>query len=116
MLYDPKWNQPSLRDFIGWLETHDPAKRYRYDDNCGGCLVGQYMKARGIEWNYRYMPEPSSYGMVVNKLFGDDPVHVGYLNPRGRGEREVLAATPQTFGGALKRAKAFEKELEKCDA
>ncbi len=120
MLYNKDWDKKSkvvsLADFIGWLEEQPPAKPYSYDDTHGHCLVGQYMAARGIEWNYILRPEESHYGKVIHQLFGDDPKMAGYLFPRGAGERDVLATRPQTFGGALKRAKVFQEQKEKKNA
>lgn len=108
MLYNKDWDQKpevSLADFIGWLETKDPDRKYDFTCNKGECLVGQYMAARGIEWNLQ--ERGNNYALTVNKLFGDHIGSVGFYCPVGEGERDVLATGVKTFGAALKRAKAF---------
>lgn len=109
MLYNPLWKKEpgvvSLDDFIGWLETQNPAQHYDFRDNCGNCLVGQYMKARGIKWLLAYGND-NTYSKTCHTLFGDDRLHVGF-HYKGTGEGDVLYAQPWTFGAALSRARTF---------
>jgi hypothetical protein len=101
MLHNPNWNKTkedlSLDDFIGWLETKDPATKYYFFDCNGECLVGQYMAYHGIPWgDGRYAP-------TCRTLFGYGS---------GWGEISVAAAEPNTFGAALKRAKIHREKQD----
>lgn len=75
----------SKYNFAAWLETKDPDEKYNFSDGCGGCLMGQYMASKGVEWDFGHY---ASY--VYNVL--DNNV-------------DVLSAEPQTMGGALARVK-----------
>lgn len=81
----------SLDDFIQWLEDHDPETPYAFFAFGGRCLMGQYMKARGIPWGI------GLYNPTCVKVLGVD------------GERDVLAIGTKTIGAALKRAKAVRE-------
>lgn len=74
-------------DFTSWLETKDPNERYSFSDGCGACLMGQYMAAKGVAWDF------GRYTNYVTDILGE---HVS-----------VLSSEPQTMGGALKRVKAL---------
>lgn len=109
MLYNPEWKtattKPTLDDFIGWLETKNPAETYDYQDRNGMCCLGQYMKARNIPWSLKPLAlGGGTYGKVSAALFGhSDNQSVLYSNSGLRG---------RTFGGALERAKIFKKQME----
>ena len=49
MLYDPKWDKPSVAGFRAWLERQDPGERFTYSD-CERCAVGQYLISIGSHW------------------------------------------------------------------
>jgi len=101
MLYDPKWQKPSIESFIGWLETQPARKQYDFNNCRGECLLGQYMTAMGIQWG---VTPPSivgdwrntSYVNVANNLFG--PLR----------QWTVLSEQPWTFGAALARARELQ--------
>lgn len=103
MLYNPDWKTPtrptkvSAKDFVGWLETHDPEKTYDFKDNMGYCLIGQYMATKGLRWG------EGEYQPTIAKIFGTGFSWVGLSLP----EWKVLSAQPQTFGAALRRTKKF---------
>lgn len=48
MLYDPKWEQPSLAGFVAWLETMPASKAYDWYGPC--CAVDQYLISIGKPW------------------------------------------------------------------
>ncbi|SRR5216684_168691 len=87
-------NHPDLTldNFIQWMETHPPTERYWFLASTGGCLMGQYMKARGLPWGR------GLYGPTCKKVLGYEQ------------EGPVLAWGEQTFGAALKRAKALREQ------
>lgn len=92
MLYDPKWtNEPSLAGFIAWLEKQNPRGTYEYM-SCESCAIDQYLEATGTT----YM----EYCQSGTKAFANLIVWNGNI-AWGEGR--------QTFGGALKRAKAYAK-------
>ena len=109
MLLNPNWNKTakdvSLNDFIGWLETKDPAEGYDYQNKCGECCIGQYMAARGIHWPAYGWED--TYKRICTKIFGD------WCGP----PQMVLAGSfsnrikDRTFGEVLKRTIDFK---EKC--
>lgn len=79
----------SLEDFVAWLEKQPADEAYKYTShNC--CLV-QYMETKG------YVFGEGMYGRFAIKLFGDI----------WQNEGVVLVTKPQTFGGALDRAKTL---------
>lgn len=86
MLNDLRWGGPSRISFISWLETKDPKQRYDFLDCRGACLMGQYMAYLGHEWN------GIIYEVFCAKVLGEH-------------YRTVLEGKPQTFGGALRRAR-----------
>lgn len=96
MLYDPKWEKKdrvfdkvSLRDFVGWLETMPANETYNFTDPFG-CALAQYLQARGCSM----MESSIEFGPVPQ------PTDDGYWLA------EIVRQQPQTFGGALKRARA----------
>jgi hypothetical protein len=112
MLYDKKWDAKfitadvSLAGFIAWLETKDPKGCYQFMECEGRCLLGQYMSDIDIPWtgapdkasgNW----DKSSYTQTARQIFGS-----------GRDVRfTVLSRSPHTFGGALERARAYQRSL-----
>ena len=88
MLYNPKWNALSLADFISWLETKPSNEPYNFFNPCGECAMGQYMAARGVEWN------GPNYLRLCHQFFG---LNMGY---------SALAYT-KTFGSLLIKMREF---------
>lgn len=93
MLSREQWSLPkvqpfTLADFVGWLQTKNPKRRYEFHRCDGKCLLGQYMAERGREWN------DGAYCETCEQVFGDT-----WNVP-------ILVAKPHTFGAALKRAHA----------
>lgn len=91
MLYDPKWEQKTKADpfelgtLIAWLETKAPSGEYEFMNCDGLCLMGQYMTACGVVWS-----------------------DANYLRFAKHFTR-IAVGNPRTFGGALKRARAFAR-------
>ena len=87
MLYDPKWAKPSLAGLVTWLKQQNPRKRFEYmpPDNCA---IGQYLKSTGTSY--------SDYCLTGREEFS---------NLRAWNRHITRHAT--TFGGALKKAKAY---------
>ncbi len=83
MLYNTKWDQPSLSGFIAWLETQDPERPYSYWP-CPTCAIGQYLRAIGTDE-------------------ADARVAVVYYD----WNRKIAGPLPHTFGAALDRARKF---------
>jgi hypothetical protein len=100
MLNNPKWNEPNLTDFIDWLGTQDSKKSYDYSDTCGGCLMGQYMTAKGIEWSppMGISSSLASYHDTCGKVFSGPNLW-------------VLTDCPRTFGAARERAIRFSDSV-----
>ncbi len=98
MLYDPKWQKPSLASFIGWLESKDPKAEYDFQNCQGECLIGQYMTAIGIEW-----------GETPLDYFRGDWSKTNYIKTGrqifGVGTFDAIAGSPWTFGAALERTR-----------
>lgn len=104
MLFDPKWNKPSLDSLIAWLETKNPTESYNFQDCNGKCLIGQYMASIGVDWGYYPLGSASPYAQMLEKL------------SRASGHRFQNAVAwnlPRTFGAALARAKAFKANQER---
>jgi hypothetical protein len=89
MLNNPKWNEPSLTDFIVWLGSKDPDESYNFNDCTGECLMGQYMQTKGVMW------KSGRYTEFCHMVLG------------GGGNQSVLSNSPQTYGAALERAVAW---------
>lgn len=49
MLYDPKWELPTVEKLYYWLKEQNPETRYRYTEP-GDCLIARYYKAQGHKW------------------------------------------------------------------
>ncbi len=100
MLYNPQWTQPdvfSLESLIAWLEQQPPKKRYSYMNVEGRCLIGQYLTAHGLAWGHGYYSD-----VMPNENFEHNGLMYscrGYIAAGFRGDA-------QTFGAALKRARA----------
>lgn len=97
MLYDPKWDKLSLSSLIAWLETKDPNERYDFNNMCGECMFGQYMKAVGIPWSFG----PRSNYAMVQDFFGAT-IALGDVR-----RRHFDFLREWTFGAALTRARAL---------
>lgn len=90
MLYDPKWERPAktasdpslLKGLINWLEQQPPDTEYQYYNCDGGCLIGLYGTAVGLDWN---------------------KLHSSFYQS---GLLSIASKRPRTFGGALERARA----------
>ncbi len=99
MLYDPKWEQKTKADpftlasVIAWLEKQPATKSYRYADCSGGCLYGQYMSSVRVSWE-----EARCH------FYGPDP----HRQFRRYVYDHVAREEPNTFGAALKRARAAQ--------
>lgn len=94
MLYDKRWdakieqaNPLSLPAFIAWLEGQPASKVYEWQNCHGGCLVGQYGKAVGIDRLDARMDG-------IRQLFGT-----------GANYAAICEMLPNTFGAALDRAR-----------
>ena len=86
MLYDPKWEQPSLAGFIGFLVTKDPSEEYAWS-RPAVCAVTQYFDTLSPTREQRYQ-------------WWD--CHVGQAQ-----QLDSLAMQrPHTFGALLERARA----------
>jgi len=95
MLYDPKWNKPSLAGLIAWLKTMPPEQTYNFAKCDGTCLFGQYMSSIGIGWT-------DDMGSNSRTPYTDT------LRTMGGFEVQIIASTsPFTFGAALERARSY---------
>jgi hypothetical protein len=90
----PQKHEPSLDGFIDWLKTKPVRGRYKFDDRCGACLLGQYMAHCGIAW-VTDGPRLTSYCDTADAVFPCD------------GSLHVLFDGAWTYGAALKRAQAY---------
>lgn len=92
MLYDPKWEtktkEPSLADFIAWLETQPPEKTYKWLDAKEPCLCDQYFAFKGVQWKAHDEIEERD-GVRINS---------------------IALHQPHTFGAALSRCRALLTE------
>lgn len=87
---------PSLRGLIAWLETKDQTETYDWS-NAENCVLGQYYRALGMPHTVRligFKTQADDMGIDVNDL-----CCIATDNQMDEG--------PRTFGGALKRARAF---------
>lgn len=111
MLFDPKWNKPSLDSLIAWLETKNATETY-YFSNCRGmCMFGQYMTSIGISWdsNANIPNKASAYCETLRTICPKD-----YLAQEiARGGYSFHEPEIHTFGAALARAKAFKANQER---
>ena len=83
-------NPVSLNSFIAWLETKDPNKQYDFMDMSGACLIGQYMAASDIPWDWN--SSPSNFRKTAIAIFDGKPL-------------DVVSDVPWTVGAALERAR-----------
>lgn len=109
MLYDPKWQQTTLKPytlahFIGWLEDQPPSQVYNWNDFFGACLLCQYAASivgeRVPATILGKAPDPYTRAVILDVAYGYDRTPVGI---------KIAATGPYTFGAALKRAKAFQE-------
>jgi hypothetical protein len=104
MLYDPKWNKPSLAGLIAWLETMPPEGEYDFDACDGTCMLGQYMAHLGVDWHGNgAMPDGRATTPYVGVLWELDPTD-------GDCVQKIAYEEPHTFGAALARAVAYQRE------
>lgn len=97
--------KPSIDGLISWLETKDPNGTYNFSKCDGTCLFAQYMLAIGIPWvSSKYPPTPYIYTL---QLVGNDVAPGAWYQGN---VQQVASESPQTFGAALERAKAFRSE------
>jgi hypothetical protein len=99
MLYDPKWEKTTkadpftLESLIAWLEKQ-PADRIYCYEYPGHCLIAKYLVAMGFEGvmigplTYRHLPDKENRKPLPNHW------------------NDIAADMPNTFGAALKRARA----------
>lgn len=100
MLYDKRWDKQidatpdlefqgvTLRGFIAWLETKNPADEYNYC-RASTCAIGQYKTSLGHK-----DPRVSFKGLLERDVL------------RGRNWLEdIVFQSPWTFGAALERAR-----------
>ena len=99
MLYDPRWEQKtdkqfagiSLRGLIAWLETKPADEQYEYSQPLK-CVAAQYLQSMGC-------PEKDSsvdfggYVALETKAPDRDWLY------------QIVSQFPQTFGAALERAR-----------
>jgi hypothetical protein len=83
MLYDKRWEADPLKleTLISWLELQPSDKLYCYS-NMKDCLIAQYGAAHGRQWD---------------NLTNVDLTFMGFFS--------IASNEPQTFGGALERAR-----------
>jgi hypothetical protein len=83
----------SMEGLVNWLEQQPPRKEYTYESH-RDCMVAQYLKSNGHE-------DPFVYSM------GHWQDNRGKNQPFPHEFDNVAVDHPRTFGGALKRAKAY---------
>jgi len=93
MLYDPKWEKPTVAGLIAWLETQPAEGEYYYLNCSGECLFGQYMTSLGIDWS----------GLHCRQSPYIDTLH----SMGGLRVQKIASEGPWTFGAALNRARAL---------
>lgn len=87
----------SLEGLIAWLEKQPEETTYVWHNCRGGCLIGMYFTALGIQ-NKIFRP---AYADLFYPRFPDGSYH------------RVCMTTPWTFGAALSRARALLAETRK---
>jgi len=97
MLYDPKWEQPqpTLANFIAWLETKDPNETYSFFDP-NNCAVGQWVKET-------FGKAKPAYRGCISYLINGTPVDFSKWGDA------VSWYQPQTFGAALVKARLLQE-------
>jgi hypothetical protein len=96
MLYDKRWDRKTeleycgitLSGFIGWLESMPADGWYDYS-NPRRCATGQYWAHIGGSADHA----PNSF------------------DPDGHWLNDIVSPKPNTFGGALKRARRLQEAL-----
>lgn len=82
MLYDPKWEKPSLAGFVAWLERQPPEKSYVWMNICGECAVSQYFLTFAPEEEHGDLWD--KYGQPLDMLAMDGTRTFGALLDRAR--------------------------------
>lgn len=107
MLYNQDWEKPkpwTLSSLIAWLETKDPNEYYEYGDP-SNCLNTQYAKSLG------YKGVSASACHVYSRRSG----WFSWLRPISTMRLPMffneIAYTSDTFGGALKGARAVQRSI-----
>lgn len=90
MLYDPRWESPSLAGFKAWLERHDPKTTFEFM-SFGTCAVGQYLAVHGKTWR------------DDRSLTRDLNIFASHATIKAWGERRGV-----TFGDVLREISAQE--------
>ena len=83
-------NTFSVPGLIAWLENQDPAAEYKF--MCTGCLIGQYLRSRGLSVKYLGTGTWTDGKQVRREL--------------PQGFNDIAITEPHTYGAALARAKA----------
>ena len=89
----------SLEGLRDWLRTQPPQKMYNFNDCFGGCLLGQYLAARGVGRGKPGYDYPRMADVATGIAGGS---HIS-----------VACAWPRTIGAALARCEALIAAQEK---
>jgi hypothetical protein len=99
MLYDPKWDGPSLAGLAAWLKTKNPDEKYGWwNSDC--CAIAQYTTDAGKEaewknrrhfWGEIFKPYTASQKILqrMDELACDKPRTYGALLARVRAQSRV---------------------------
>ena len=90
-------NPLSTIELTSWLEQQPADKEYCYSDS-GGCLIYQYLKAKGFPV---FSVNPEQWSELGGKNFS----YKRHTLPRDW--NNISKGFDQTFGAALERAKAL---------
>jgi hypothetical protein len=92
MLWNPKWDL-TPEGITTWLETQPREQTYNFLDECGECLMGQYMAAIGVPWSL------ATYCKVVTSDVSR--------------WHKILADGSWTYGAALDRARKISAKADR---
>jgi hypothetical protein len=85
----------SLDGLISWLETQPAAGQYSFEKIDGSCLIGQYLKAKGLDMR--------SYCDLADQEWSNSGLSFLHYLPTVR-VGTIACHSPRTFGAALSRA------------
>jgi hypothetical protein len=88
----------ALTTLIKWLETKDPKEKYEYFDTCGGCCLGQYLKAKNVPFE---AIRGDGFRLLDDTIILFSPAFAN-----------IPLAGAHTFGAALTRARSLLKKEE----